>query len=58
MRPNRPSCSVLLTLIIFPFFIGTSVTVMVSTDQVQTLVQAMRDGVIDLVAIPNSGDTL
>jgi hypothetical protein len=36
----------------------TSVTVMVSTDQVQTLVQAMRDGVIDLVAIPNSGDTL
>jgi DNA-binding NtrC family response regulator len=36
----------------------TSVTVMVSADQVQTLVQAMRDGVIDLVAIPNSGDTL
>jgi hypothetical protein len=35
----------------------TSVTVMVSADQVQTLVQAMRDGVIDLVAIPNSGDT-
>ena len=32
----------------------TSVTVQVSQDQVQVLVQAMRDGVIDLVAIPIS----
>jgi hypothetical protein len=34
----------------------TSVTVQVSQDQVQVLVQAMRDGVIDLVAIPISGN--
>jgi hypothetical protein len=33
----------------------TSVTVLVSDDQVQVLVQAMRDGVIDLVAIPQGG---
>jgi hypothetical protein len=30
----------------------TSVTVLISQDQVQVLVQAMRDGVIDVVAIP------
>jgi hypothetical protein len=34
----------------------TSVTVLISQDQVQVLVQAMRDGVIDLVAIPVTGD--
>jgi hypothetical protein len=33
----------------------TSVTVLISQDQVQVLVQAMRDGVIDLVAIPVTG---
>ena len=31
----------------------TSVTVLVSEEQVQELVQAMRDGTIDLVAIPS-----
>jgi DNA-binding NtrC family response regulator len=36
----------------------TSVTILVSQDQVQDLVQAMRDGVIDLVAIPVSGHEL
>ena len=36
----------------------TSVTILVSQDQVQVLVQAMRDGVIDLVAIPASGNEL
>jgi hypothetical protein len=36
----------------------TSVTVLVSQDQVQVLVQAMRDGVIDLVAIPVTGNEL
>ena len=34
----------------------TSVTVLISQDQVQVLVQAMRDGVIDLVAIPVTGN--
>jgi hypothetical protein len=33
----------------------TSVTVLISQDQVQVFVQAMRDGVIDLVAIPVTG---
>jgi hypothetical protein len=33
----------------------TSVTVLISQEQVQVLVQAMRDGVIDLVAIPLTG---
>lgn len=33
----------------------TSVTVLISQNQVQVLVQAMRDGVIDLVAIPVAG---
>lgn len=33
----------------------TSVTVLISHNQVQVLVQAMRDGVIDLVAIPVAG---
>lgn len=33
-----------------------SVTVQVSLDQVQVIVQAMRDGVIDLVAIPIAGN--
>jgi hypothetical protein len=33
----------------------TSVTVLISQDQVQVLVQAMRDGVIDLVSIPVAG---
>jgi hypothetical protein len=32
----------------------SSVTVLISQDQVQVLVQAMRDGVIDLVSIPVS----
>lgn len=32
----------------------TSVTLQISDDQVQVLVQAMRDGVIDLVAIPSA----
>lgn len=32
----------------------TSVTLQISDDQVQVLVQAMRDGVIDLVAIPGA----
>ena len=36
----------------------TSVTVLISQDQVQVLVQAMRDGVIDLVAIPVTGNVL
>lgn len=36
----------------------TSVTVLISQDQVQVLVQAMRDGVIDLVAIPVTGNEL
>lgn len=36
----------------------TSVTVLISEDQVQVLVQAMRDGVIDLVAIPVTGSVL
>jgi hypothetical protein len=34
------------------------VTVLISQDQVQALVQAMRDGVIDLVAIPMTGNGL
>jgi hypothetical protein len=33
----------------------TSVTVLISQSQVQVIVQAMRDGVIDLVAIPVAG---
>lgn len=36
----------------------TSVTVLISQDKVQVLVQAMRDGVIDLVAIPVTGSEL
>ena len=36
----------------------TSVTVLISQDQVQVLVQAMRDGVIYLVAIPVTGSEL
>jgi hypothetical protein len=36
----------------------TSVTVQISQDQVQVLVQAMRDGLIDLVAIPADGNPL
>lgn len=36
----------------------TSVTVLISQEQVQVLVQAMRDGVIDLVAIPVTGSKL
>jgi len=36
----------------------TSVTVLIAQDQVQVLVQAMRDGVIDLVAIPVTGNEL
>ena len=36
----------------------TSVTVQISQDQVQVLVQAMRDGSIDLVAIPAAGKQL
>jgi hypothetical protein len=36
----------------------TSVTVLISQDQVQVLVEAMRDGVIDLVAIPVTGGEL
>jgi hypothetical protein len=36
----------------------TSVTILVSQDDVQPLVQAMRDGLIDLVAIPVSGPAL
>jgi len=36
----------------------TSVTVLIAQDQVQVLVQAMRDGVIDLVAIPVTGNAL
>lgn len=36
----------------------TSVTVLISQDQVQVLVQAMRDGVIDLVSIPVTGSEL
>jgi hypothetical protein len=35
-----------------------SVTILVSQDDVQPLVQAMRDGLIDLVAIPVSGPAL
>jgi hypothetical protein len=38
--------------------LDTSVTILISQDQVQALVQAMRDGVIDLVAIPASGNEL
>ena len=34
----------------------TSVTVLISQDQVQVLVQAMRDGVIDIVSIPVTGN--
>jgi len=34
----------------------TSVTVLISKNQVQILVQAMRDGLIDLVAIPVAGN--
>ncbi len=34
----------------------TSVTVSISQEQVQVLVQAMRDGLIDLVAIPAAGN--
>jgi hypothetical protein len=36
----------------------TSVTVLISQEKVQVLVQAMRDGVIDLVAIPHIGSEL
>jgi hypothetical protein len=36
----------------------TSVTILVSQNEVQPLVQAMRDGLIDLVAIPVSGPAL
>ena len=36
----------------------TSVTVLISQDQVQVLVQDMRDGVIDLVAMPVTGSEL
>lgn len=35
----------------------TSVTVSISQEQVQVLVQAMRDGLIDLVAIPMAGNS-
>lgn len=35
----------------------TSVTVSISREQVQVLVQAMRDGLIDLVAIPMAGNS-
>jgi hypothetical protein len=35
----------------------TSVTVLISKNQVQILVQAMRDGLIDLVAIPVAGNS-
>jgi hypothetical protein len=35
----------------------TSVSIQIPQTQVQSLVQAMRDGVIDLVAIPVSGNT-
>ena len=35
----------------------TSVTVSISQEQVQVLVQAMRDGLIDLVAIPSVGNS-
>jgi hypothetical protein len=38
--------------------LDTSVTILVSQDEVQSLVQALRDGVIDLVAIPASGPAL
>ncbi len=34
----------------------TSVTVLISQDQVQVLVQAMRDGIIDIVSIPVTGN--
>jgi hypothetical protein len=34
----------------------TSVTVLISQDHVQVLVQAMRDGVIDIVSIPVTGN--
>lgn len=36
----------------------TSVTLLISQEQVQSLVQAMRDGAIDLVAIPATGNEL
>ena len=36
----------------------TSVTLLISQEQVQVLVQAMRDGLIDLVAIPVTGNEL
>lgn len=36
----------------------TSVTLLILQEQVQVLVQAMRDGVIDLVAIPVAGNEL
>ncbi len=35
--------------------VDTSVTVLVGRDQVEALVQAMRDGSIDLVSIPTTG---
>lgn len=35
----------------------TSVTVSISQEQVQVLVQAMRDGLIDVVAIPMAGNS-
>jgi hypothetical protein len=38
--------------------VDASVTVSISQDQVQILVQAMRDGLIDLVAIPAAGNQL
>ncbi len=35
--------------------VDTSVTVLVAKDQVEILVQAMRDGAIDLISIPTTG---
>lgn len=38
--------------------VDTSVTVLVAKDEVEILVQAMRDGSIDLVSIPTAADQL
>ncbi len=38
--------------------VDTSVTVLVAKDEVEILVQAMRDGSIDLVSIPTTADQL
>ena len=38
--------------------VDTSVTVLVAKDDVEILVQAMRDGSIDLVSIPTTADQL